>query len=94
MNNFYWLVKREYWEHRGGFLWAPAITAGVVVLLNIMSLIAAEFAGGHHWNVTLIWQKLATASPEDLRQLSAILDVTAMMPAMIVGIVLFFVLFG
>ena len=27
MNTFAWLVKREYWENRGGFLWTPAIVA-------------------------------------------------------------------
>ena len=25
MNTFKWLLKREYWEHKGGFFWAPAI---------------------------------------------------------------------
>ena len=24
MNTFVWLLKREFWEHRGGFLRAPA----------------------------------------------------------------------
>ena len=38
----YWLVKREFWEHRGGFFWAPIITGGVFLLLNIMGIITAE----------------------------------------------------
>ncbi len=29
MKTFYWLMKREFWEHRGGFLWAPVITGGI-----------------------------------------------------------------
>ncbi len=93
MNKFYWLVKREFWEHRGSFLWAPAITAGVVVVLNILSLIAAEVSGGPHWGSNAIWLKIGTGSPEDLRQVASILDFSAMVPAGIVGIVLFFVLF-
>ncbi len=28
-HKFLWLVKREFWEHRGGFLWAPVITGGI-----------------------------------------------------------------
>jgi len=44
----YWLVKREFWEHRGGFFWAPIITGGVFLLLNIMGIIAAEVIGAQH----------------------------------------------
>jgi len=31
MKTFYWLVKREFWEHKGGFFWAPVIS-GIVFL--------------------------------------------------------------
>jgi ABC-2 type transport system permease protein len=48
MKTFYWLVKREFWEHRGGFFWAPIITGGVFLLLNIMGIIAAEVLGARH----------------------------------------------
>lgn len=48
MKTFYWLVKREFWEHRGGFLWAPIITGGVFLLLNLMGIIAAEVIGARH----------------------------------------------
>lgn len=46
--NTYWLVKREFWEHRGGFFWAPIITGGVFLLLNIMGIITAEVLGARH----------------------------------------------
>ena len=29
MNNIPLLMKREYWEHRGGFLWAQLIKPGL-----------------------------------------------------------------
>jgi ABC-2 type transport system permease protein len=48
MKTFYWLVKREFWEHRGGFFWAPVITGGVFLLLNIMGIITAEVLGSSH----------------------------------------------
>ena len=48
MKTFYWLVKREFWEHRGGFFWAPVITGGVFLLLNIMGIITAEVIGARH----------------------------------------------
>ena len=40
MNTFKWLLKREYWEHRGGFFWAPLITGVVFLLLTIMAVLA------------------------------------------------------
>lgn len=48
MKTFYWLVKREFWEHRGGFLWAPVITGGIFLALNLMGIIAAEVVGARH----------------------------------------------
>jgi ABC-2 type transport system permease protein len=45
MKTFYWLVKREFWEHRGGFLWAPIIVGAIFLLLNLMAVIAAEVSG-------------------------------------------------
>jgi len=48
LKNMYWLVKREFWEHRGGFLWAPIITGGIFLLLNIMGIITAEVFGSSH----------------------------------------------
>ena len=35
LNQLYWLVKREYWENRGGFLRAPLVTGGIFLLLNL-----------------------------------------------------------
>lgn len=94
MNTFYWLIKREFWEHRGGFLWAPIISAGIVVILNILIVIVGEAIGGGHDNFNLMWDQLATASPGDLHDVSAILDFSALMPGIIASIALFFVLFS
>jgi ABC-2 type transport system permease protein len=48
MKTFYWLVKREFWEHRGGFLWAPIIVGAIFLVLNLMAVIAAEVASVNH----------------------------------------------
>ncbi|HEV2540441.1 MAG TPA: hypothetical protein VGU03_12165 [Frateuria sp.] len=47
-SNMYWLVKREFWEHRGGFLWAPLITGAVFLVLNLMGIVTAEVVGARH----------------------------------------------
>ncbi len=38
------LLKREYWEHKGGFLWAPVVAGGISLVLTLMGLLFAEFA--------------------------------------------------
>ena len=30
------LLKREFWEHKGGFLWAPLVAGGIFLLLSMM----------------------------------------------------------
>ena len=42
MNTLPLLVKREYWEHRGGFLWAPVWVTGITLLLTVLGLVTAE----------------------------------------------------
>jgi len=46
---FGWLLKREFWEHRGGFLWAPVITGAIVVVLyGLLAVIGSIAARGGH----------------------------------------------
>src|SRR3546814_3355560 len=35
-HKFKLLLQREYWEHKGGFLWAPLIAGGISLLLTGM----------------------------------------------------------
>lgn len=36
------LLKREYWEHRGGFFWAPLVAGILSVLMHLIGLVIAE----------------------------------------------------
>ena len=38
------LLKREFWEHKGGFFWAPLVAGGISLLLTIMAIIVGEVA--------------------------------------------------
>lgn len=38
------LLKREFWEHRGGFFWAPIVAGGISLLLTILGIIFGEIA--------------------------------------------------
>lgn len=98
----YWLVKREFWEHRGGFFWAPIITGGVFLLLNIMGIIAAEVVGSRH-GINFgasggLQRVIADMDAGDLSQVGLALDV-AMYSAMgllivVLGFVVFFYCLG
>lgn len=99
-NTLVWLVKREFWEHRGGFFWAPVITGGIFVVLNLMGIITGEvfgarngvnlsFAGGHN-NMELLTRALDQQSMDTV---GAGLDMVMYSSTMIMGIVLGFVVF-
>jgi ABC-2 type transport system permease protein len=36
------LLKREFWEHKGGFFWAPIWAGAISLLLTLMALIVGE----------------------------------------------------
>ncbi|MDE1898677.1 MAG: ABC-2 transporter permease [Xanthomonadaceae bacterium] len=44
MKTFAWLVKREYWERRGGMLWAQVVSGGVMLLVSLVGLLIGEVA--------------------------------------------------
>ena len=45
---FKWLIKREFWENRGGFFWAPVITGGIAALFAIVATVIATLIGAKH----------------------------------------------
>ena len=44
LGRFKWLLKREYWENRGGFLRAPLVAGGISLLLSLMAIVAGLIA--------------------------------------------------
>ena len=48
MNTMKWLVRREFWEHKGGFFWAPVVVACIAILFAIAStVIGGGFVDNH-----------------------------------------------
>ena len=95
MNTFGWLLKREYWEHRGGFYWAPIWVSGIMLLLTVLGIIAAvgassrfEIRSGIHWD-----ELAAHLSKGDFVHAGMGLDVAYVALAGLLCVVLFFVLF-
>jgi ABC-2 type transport system permease protein len=46
MKTMKWLLRREYWEHKGAFFWAPAVIA-LIMLVFIGGGIVYGIAAGH-----------------------------------------------
>lgn len=102
------LLRREYWEHRGGIFWAPMI-AGAISLLLSVGLLIAGIAMAHKAvadgdtvitasnGVTINGLDLGTLaqqlSSDDLQQLSEGLTYTLVMSASWPFLVMIFVAF-
>lgn len=99
MNTFAWLLKREYWENRGGFQWAPLIAAGA--LLAVFSFAIAtgmHTASKNMINGVPISSIVETLTADQRLQLGAGIDAglffSATPVALVLAIVTFFYLLG
>jgi ABC-2 type transport system permease protein len=46
MKTMKWLLRREFWEHKGALLWAPVVVGiSMIVLIGGMLMYAATFSG-------------------------------------------------
>ncbi|QNH16711.1 hypothetical protein HEP74_01845 [Xanthomonas sp. SS] len=90
LSTFKWLLKREFWEHRGGFLWAPVIAGSVItVLYAILALIGTVAGRGDSSNGFNI-----DGGPEKLYEIiGAVGDGTLLAGVVLACVVLGFVVF-
>ncbi|MBW3551439.1 MAG: hypothetical protein KY442_11745, partial [Proteobacteria bacterium] len=99
------LLKREYWEHKGGFLWAPLIAGGISLLLTLMAIVVALIAArraigegsfevdGVTINGLDLAQLTSRLGPEEMDQFAAGINLTLFMSSVWPFIVLAFVAF-
>jgi ABC-2 type transport system permease protein len=107
-HRFALLLRREYWEHRGGFLWAPVIAGAISLLLtavffviaaigirNARSDAAVHLDDGRTMSINgLDLGALAEQlSAEDKAQLASGIDMTMLMASVWPYIVMVFVMF-
>jgi len=103
-HKFRLLLRREFWEHKGGFFWAPLIAGGVSLLLTVMAIIVGEVAtrraladGEFDGEVMINGLDLGYLTnklgAEQLRELAPVVDVSMFMAASWPFIVLAFVVF-
>jgi ABC-2 type transport system permease protein len=91
-----WLLRREFWEHKGSMFWAPVVVAALLVLFvggTMIYGIAAHGSPGlvHINGQTVTRGAFAAAMPAESRQLIARLASGMYLGA---GAPLFFILIG
>ena len=101
------LLTREFWEHKGGFFWAPMVAGGIFLLLAMMGIGVGEMAksripdhaqistdhGSFKINGLDLGAVTENMSPEDMRELGQGVDVALFMATSWPLIVLAFVVF-
>ncbi len=95
MKNLPLLLKREYWEHRGGFLWTPFWISAAILMITVLGIITAEvFRSNMHISAGFSLEQLrSNISADDMVQAGNGLDVAQMAFIGIASIGLFFVSF-
>ncbi len=101
MNTMKWLVKREYWEHKGGFFWAPVVISAIMTFFVAASLFAAVALGskhGMHINGQQVTNLSSAMSPQDKTEFANALATGYMASSaplfMVLGFVVFFFCLG
>ena len=97
------LLKREFWEHKGGFLWAPIWVGGISLLFTLITLIMGELAlnsGGARFNGTPMINGLdlgaltTNMNPADAEKLAVAVSMSTasamFWPMLVLGFVVFF----
>src|SRR3546814_377893 len=102
-HKFKLLLQREYWEHKGGFLWAPLIAGGISLLLTgmmiVFGLVAARRASGDIQidgltvNGLDIGELTSRMSASDMAEFAQGIDLTLFLSSSWPFIVLAFVVF-
>lgn len=91
-NTFKWLLKREFWENRGGFLWAPLITGAIISLLTaIFAVIGLIRMGNSGLGDTPL--QFNDNLAEHARQIGGIGDTALLVGISLTTLVLAFVVF-
>jgi ABC-2 type transport system permease protein len=105
-HRFALLLRREFWEHKGGFFWAPMVAGGVFLLLALLGINAGEVArmraADHEVSIdgtsvtigSLDFGMLTSKiRPEDMKHLGDAVDMSLFMAMSWPLIVLAFVVF-
>lgn len=98
MNTMKWLVKREYWEHKGGFFWAPLIASAIYILMSLVGVAIGQQAEteGFDFNLSHIVAEVSdpTKANEVSQAVQFVFQTIGLMPMVVTIFVVFFYCIG
>jgi ABC-2 type transport system permease protein len=102
MNTMKWLVKREYWEHKGGFFWAPVIAACIYICMSLIGILVGEHVvhqtdpDGFHMGLVQFTQEASdpNKASEVSNGVQMMFQTLGMMPLVVTVFVVFFYCLG
>jgi ABC-2 type transport system permease protein len=90
--HFKWLVKREYWENKGGFFWAPTIISALMVIFLAIGMAGSMFVanngnffvdGDQQVNITELSSKVTEEDKQEIAKGMMISFVSVSVPLLI-----------
>lgn len=96
VHNMKWLLRREFWEHKGGIFWAPIFTGAIYLGLMIMALVVGEMSVNRSQikiNNLNLGELTSKITPEIQSHIYAGTELSLYMISALISVVLFFVLF-
>ena len=104
MNTMKWLLRREFWEHKGSMFWAPLIVGSLIVLLissvMIYGAVMGEFEGqlkvhGKTEQLTAMFNSLPLEKRQHIGDAAAMAYMGAAVPLLLMmSIIAFFYCLG
>lgn len=95
MKTMKWLLKREFWEHKGMLYWAPMVVSGLIMLAVAGGALRAILGGHMHTKVAAHAAGMPAESREQLVNAIANLYLATSAPLMaMLGVIVFFYCLG
>ena len=95
LNNMKWLLRREFWENKGGIFWAPVFTGAIYLGLMIMALVVGQLSVNRahiQINKLNLNELVGKITPEIREHIYAGTELSLYMIAALFAVVLFWVL--
>lgn len=78
MKTMKWLLRREFWEHKGALMWAPIVVGGLIVVFIGSMILYGMSMGEFNGNMTVngkvadVSMMFATLSPEKKVEIASV----------------------
>jgi len=104
MKTMKWLLRREFWEHKGALMWAPVVVGGLILLffgsIILYGMSMGEFNGhitvdGKMADISMMFANLTAEKKDEIASVVANLYMSASVPLfLMLAVIVFFYCLG